>query len=186
MAGCANVFSAQLTRYQQWPEQTAGALYWIQPDAAQQNNLQFQTFSDAVRAALGPTGLVEASSASQARFVVHVEYGAERSREWRQQMVDPYFYPGFVGPGFAYRQPWGGWGYGPVVESVPVIVTRLRLSVQIDDRSQRGKEVYRASAETIGPEGRLGAAMPYLARAAFDRFPGMNGQVIEIRYPLPR
>lgn len=181
LGGCASVFSAQVTRYQQWPDHTAGARYWIEPDVAQRNNLQFQTFADAVRAALGPTGLVEAQSLAQARFVVHVDYGSTHEREWRERTVDPYFYPGFPGPGF--HHPWG-WGYGPVTETVPVTVTRLYLSVRIDDQTQQGHEVYRARAETIGSENRLGAAMPYLARALFDRFPGRNGQVIEVRYPL--
>ena len=48
--GCASVFSAQVTRYQQWPDQTVGARYWIEPDEAQRNNLQFQTFADTIRA----------------------------------------------------------------------------------------------------------------------------------------
>ncbi|WP_345798675.1 DUF4136 domain-containing protein [Castellaniella sp. MT123] len=180
LGGCASVFSAQVTRYQQWPDHTVGATYWIEPEAAQRNNLQYQTFADTVRAALGPTGLVEARSLSQARFIVHMDYGSSQEREWRERMVDPYFYPGFPGPGF--HHPWG-WGYGPVTETVPVVVTRLHLSVRIDDQTQQGREVYRASAVTAGPEDQLGAAMPYLARALFDRFPGRNGQVVQVRYP---
>ena len=73
LGGCASVFSAQVTRYQQWPENTLGATYWIEADESQRNNLQFQNYADTVRAALGPTGLVEASSAGAARFAVHIE-----------------------------------------------------------------------------------------------------------------
>ena len=29
LGGCASVFSAQVTRYQQWPENAQGASYWI-------------------------------------------------------------------------------------------------------------------------------------------------------------
>lgn len=184
LGGCASVFSAQVTRYQQWPAQTEGAHYWIEPAAAQQNNLQFQTFADTVRAALGPTGLVEAQSAAQARFIVHVDYGSRQEQEWRERVVDPYFYSGFPEPGFGYRHAWGVWGPGPVVETVPVVVSRLHLSVRIDDQTQQGREVYRATAVTTGRDSQLDAAMPYLARALFDRFPGRNGQVVPVRYPL--
>ncbi|MGB6007058.1 DUF4136 domain-containing protein [Castellaniella sp.] len=184
LGGCASVFSAQVTRYQQWPDQTQGARYWIEPDAAQQNNLQFQTFADTVRAALGPTGLVEAQSPAQARFIVRMDYGSQKEQEWRQRLVDPYFYGGFPGPGFGYQRYWGAWGPGPMVETVPVVVSRLHLSVRIDDKNQQGNEVYRATAVTAGRDHQLGAAMPYLARALFDRFPGRNGQVVQVRYPL--
>jgi len=184
LGGCASVFSAQVTRYQQWPDQTQGARYWIEPDAAQQNNLQFQTFADTVRAALGPTGLVEAQSLAQARFVVHMDYGSRQERSWRQRMVDPYFYGGFPGPGFGYYRHWGVWGPGPVIETVPVVISRLHLSVRIDDKGQQGQEVYRATAEAQGRDDQMGAAMPYLARALFDRFPGRNGQIVQVRYPL--
>lgn len=175
LGGCASVFSAQVSRYQQWPSGTEGATYWIEPDAQQQNNLQFQTYADSVRAALGPTGLVEASDQSQARFVVHLEYSSPRERVWEQQPVDPYFYPG------PYYRPWG-WGYGPMVENVAVDIYRLTLSVRIDDQSQQGREVYRATAEAGSRRNQLGAAMPYLARALFDRFPGRNGETIQVRY----
>lgn len=184
LGGCASVFSAQVTRYQQWPDHTQGAAYWIEASEAQRNNLQFQTYADTVRAALGPTGLVEASSAEQARFAVHMEYGSSREREWRQEFVDPYLYPGFYGPYAGFHRPHWAWGMGPAVQTVAVDVYRLTLSVRIDDRTQQGREVYRATAVASSAEDRLGAAMPYLARALFDRFPGRNGQVVEVRYPV--
>jgi len=184
LGGCASVFSAQVTRYQQWPEQTVGAYYWIEPDEAQRNNLQFQTYADAVRAALGPTGLVEAQSENAARFTVHIEYASPREREWHQEFVDPYMYPGFYGPYMGFHYPRWAWGMGPTLQTVPVDVYRLTLTVRIQDRTQQGREVYRATAVASSQDDQLGAAMPYLARALFDRFPGGNGQVIEVRYPV--
>ncbi|MGB3423579.1 MAG: DUF4136 domain-containing protein [Castellaniella sp.] len=184
LGGCASVFSAQVTRYQQWPENTQGATYWIEPDGTQRNNLQFQTYADTVRAALGPTGLVEAQSAGAARFTVHMEYDSPLEREWRQEFVDPYMYPGFYGPYAGFHHPRWGWGMGPAIQTVAVDVYRLTLSVRIDDRVQQGREVYRATAVASSRRDQLGAAMPYLARALFDRFPGRNGQVIEVRYPV--
>ncbi|WP_322995332.1 DUF4136 domain-containing protein [Castellaniella sp.] len=181
LSGCSNVFSAQLTRYQQWPEQTVGAYYWIAPDATQQNNLQFQTYADTVRAAMGSAGLVEAQSQAQARFIVHMDYVSQEKQGWRQETVDPFFYSGAYGRGFGLAYPWMS---GQMVQSVPVVFTEYRLSVRLDDQNQQGREVYRASATTRGQTGQQGAVMPYLARALFDQFPGRNGQEIQVRYPL--
>ncbi len=185
LGGCASVFSAQVSRYQQWPADAAGASYWIEADAAQQNNLQFETFSDSVRAALGPTGLVEASTISHARFIVHMDYSSPRERIVESRPVDPYFYPGpFYGPwhrGYGYGY---GYGFGPMVQDVAVVVYRPTLAVRIDDQAQNGREVYRATALATTRRDQLGAAMPYLARAIFDRFPGRNGEVIRVQYPL--
>ncbi len=184
LGGCASVFSAQVTRYQQWPENAQGASYWIATDETQRNNLQFQTYADTVRAALGPTGLVEAHAEAQARFTVHIEYGSPREREWRQEFVDPYMYPGFYGPYVGFHHPRWAWGMGPAIQTVAVDVYRMTLSVRINDRTQQGREVYRATAVASSRQDQLDAAMPYLARAIFDRFPGRNGQVVEVRYPV--
>lgn len=181
LGGCAHVFSAQLDRYQQWPMHTMGAYYWIVPTETQKNNLQFQASADTVRAAIGATGLVEAQSQAQARFMVHIDYDSRQEQIWRQQTVDPYFYAGNYGHGFGFHHVWG---YGPVVNSIPVTMTRLSLSVRIDDQAEQGREVYRATASTIGGPAQQTAAMPYLARALFDHFPGHNGQVVEVRYPI--
>lgn len=181
LGGCASVFSAQVTRYEQWPSGTEGAQYWIQPDASQRNNLQFETYADSLRAAMGSTGLVEAASETQARFIVHMEYASPRDRVWEPRFVDPYFYGGFYGPYPGFYRPWGF--YGPAVQDVPSDVYRLTLSVRLDDQSQGGREVYRATSVAISRQAQLGKAMPYLARALFDGFPGRNGQTIQVRYP---
>lgn len=185
LGGCASVFSAQVTRYQQWPENTQGATYWIEADETQRNNLEFQTYADTVRAALGPTGLVEARSAAPSRFKVHMEYGSPQERLWRQEFVDPMmYYGGIYGPyGGFYHSRWA-WGMGPEIQTVAVDIYRLTLSVRIDDKAQQGREVYRATAVATSRRNQLGAAMPYLARALFDHFPGRNGQVVKVRYPL--
>lgn len=175
LAGCTTVFSAQVSRFEQWPADAAGASYWVEADAAQQNNLQFETYADTVRAALGPTGLVEATERAQARFIVHLAYSSPQERIWEQRPVDPYFYPG------PFYRPWG---FAPGFETVAVDIYRLTLSIRIDDQSQQGREVYRATAWSGSRSDRLTAAMPYLARALFDRFPGRNGEVVQVRLPM--
>ncbi len=188
LGGCASTFSAEVTRYQQWPADAAGAHYRILAAQGQGNDLQFQAYSDMVRAAIGATGLVEASGGSEARFDVRLDYGSPMTRAWIARPVDPFYYPGgpygFHGPYVGMYRPWGGWAFGPPVENVPVDLYRHTLTVTIQDRQHQGREVYRATAVSLGQSDNLTVVMPYLARAIFDRFPGHNAQVIEVEYPI--
>lgn len=188
LCGCASTFSAEVTRYQQWPAGAVGAHYHIVAADQDKNNLEFQTYSDMVRAAIGQTGLVEAAQADSARFEVRMEYGSPKTQAWIDRPVDPFYYSGgfygFGGPYFGMYRPWGAWAFGPPVESVHVDLYRHTLSVTIRDRQQAGQEVYRASAVSLGRSDNLTVVMPYLARAIFEGFPGRHAQVIEVKYPM--
>src|SRR5690606_5566502 len=52
VSGCASSLSAQVTRYQQWPADAAGAHYRIVASETQKGSLQFSAFADMVRAAI--------------------------------------------------------------------------------------------------------------------------------------
>lgn len=188
LGACASTFSAEVSRFQSWPGDTAGSRYHIVTQDSEKNNLQFQSYADIVRAAIGVTGLVEARQPTEARFDVFLNYSSPVTRTWVQRPVDPFYYPGgpfgFHGPYMGMGHPWGGWAFGPPMENVPVTLYQHTLTIRIQDRSRQGQEVYRATAVSLGRSGNLTAAMPYLARAIFDRFPGHNGEVIEIEYPL--
>uniref|UniRef100_UPI003342C423 DUF4136 domain-containing protein n=1 Tax=Castellaniella defragrans TaxID=75697 RepID=UPI003342C423 len=189
LGGCASTFSAEVTRYQQWPSSgTVGAYYRILAPDSEKNDLQFQAYADMVRAAIGATGLVEARQPADARFDVRLTYGTQITHAWVARPIDPFYYPGgfygFRGPYFGMHHHWGGWGFGPSVESVPVDLYQHSLTVTIQDRQHDNQEVYRATAVSIGRTDNLTAVMPYLARAIFDQFPGHNAQVIDVEYPL--
>lgn len=190
VSGCASTLSAQVTRYQQWPADTAGEHYRIVASDAQRNNLPYSAYADMVRAAIGVTGLVEAQGSNSARFNLTLDYGNPVEQRWVRRQVDPYYGGefGFYRPPFGGRfSPWGGWMVAPPVEDVPVNLYKNTLTVVIRDRTDHDREVYRATAVSLtqSPDS-LTAIMPYLARAVFDQFPGRNGQVIEVRYDLPR
>ncbi|HEU0229306.1 MAG TPA: DUF4136 domain-containing protein [Burkholderiaceae bacterium] len=179
LAGCATTLSARVTRFEKWPANAVGATYRLVPGAGQSNNLEYQAFADTMRAAIGPTGLVEARSGALARFDVSFSYVATKGVEWMTRYAD-----------FPPYAPWGPWGYygggpfGPPMVNVPVAVYRNELIVIIKDRSQNDAEVYRSSAVTNTASKDLPQVMPYLARAVFDHFPGNNGQVMVVRYTL--
>lgn len=186
VGGCASTLSAEVTRYQQWPADAGGARYRIVAQPAQAGGLEFQTYADMVRAAIGVTGLVEAQGSEQARFDVSLDYGSPQAQAWVQRAVDPFFPGPYYGAGFGFGRSWGawgGWGYGPAIETVPVTVYRHTLTLTIRDAQQRDREVYKASAVSASRSDNLTPVMPYLARAVFQGFPGHNAQVIEVEYP---
>lgn len=187
LTGCASTISARVTSYQQWPGNTTGETYRIVATPQQQNNLEFQAFSDMVRAAIGPTGLVEAAPTGTPRFDIVLDYGNPVEQRWVQHYQDPYmdgwgFNP-FFGGLYGGR---GGWGSGiyisPSTRTVPVEVYKNTLTITIKDNQNDDIEVYRSSAVSIGNSDNLAGVMPYLAQAVFDGFPGNNGQVREVRY----
>lgn len=189
LAGCASSISARVSSYQQWPGDATGASYRIVATPQQQGSLEFQSFADMVRAAMGPTGLVEAAAGQAERFDVMLDYGNPVDRRWVQRYQDPYMdgwgFSPFFGGVYGGR---GGWGWGsgiymgPSVVNVPVDVYKNTLTITIKDKKNSNMEVYRSSAVSLSEADNLAAVMPYLAQAVFDQFPGNNGQVREVRY----
>ncbi|WP_454006583.1 DUF4136 domain-containing protein [Alcaligenes sp. Marseille-Q7550] len=189
--GCAAPsWSAKLTRYQQWPAQTNGETYRLMSTDAQRGNLQYQSFADSVRSAIGVTGLVEAQAGTPARFVVEIDYGNPQEQSWVPQYADSFYGPMGWGMGRGYFAPNDGWAggffYSPPVVNVPVTLYRNYLNVVIRDNRQQQAEVYRATAVSYSQSDNLAVQMPFLSQAIFDGFPGNNGQVIDIEYQLPK
>ncbi|SHG91506.1 DUF4136 domain-containing protein [Pollutimonas bauzanensis] len=191
VAGCASTLSARVTSYQKWPANAQGQSYRIVPSTNQLNNLEFESVADTVRAAMGPTGLVEARSGQTARFDVSINYENPLSQVWVQRYYDPYMDGWGFGPAFGgYYGGYRGWGGGiymaPSVRSEPVEVYKNTLTVIIKDNQNNGAEVYRSSAVNVSSSDNLAQAVPYLAQAVFDGFPGNNGQVREVNYKRGR
>ncbi|MFC4276959.1 DUF4136 domain-containing protein [Achromobacter aloeverae] len=188
LAGCAttNTVSARVTSFQHWPDNATGQTYrFVAADAGQENNLEYQSYQDMVRAGIGATGLVEAAKGAPARFNVSFTYGVAQTQVMVRRPYDPYFYggyPGFYGP----RGYWGGFGgyWGPDWVDVPTVAYRNSLGISIRDASNGGAEVYRASAYSVSGSDRLLQVMPYLVRAVFDQFPGNNGSERRVEYPV--
>lgn len=189
-ACAAPSWSAKLTRYQQWPAVTSGDTYYIKFSPDKSSNLQDQSFADSVRAAIGVTGLVQAQDLKSARFVVQMDYGNPQEQSWVPQFADSFYGPSAWGIGRGYYAPNDGWGggffYSPNVVNVPVTVYKNYLNVIITDNQNSNAEVYRATAVSYSHSDNLDQQMPFLSQAIFDGFPGNNGQVIDIRYPLPK
>src|SRR3546814_520057 len=153
-AGGSSTISVLVTSFLQWHSDVSGKDYRIVPAANQVNNLEFESIADTVRAAIGPTGLVEAGSASKARFDVHISYDNPVTQTWVQRYNDPYLNDGWFGPAFGgYYGGFGGWGGGvymsPSVSNVPVNVYKNTLTISIKDNRNNEHEVYRSSAVNV-------------------------------------
>ncbi|MCQ9616826.1 DUF4136 domain-containing protein [Paenalcaligenes niemegkensis] len=190
LSGCASSWSAKVSSYQRWPDNVVGQTYRIHSEPDQTGNLEYEALADTVRAAIGPTGLTEGDA--NARFVVHLNYGSELKEDWVQRYGDPYFdgmgpfgpaWGGYFGHFGGFR---GGMIYSPRVVTVPIQYRENRLTVIINDSAQNNAEVYRSTAKSISDGDNLLDVMSYLSQAVFDRFPGNNGEVREVRFTRNR
>jgi len=180
LAGCASEMSARVTSFQQWPLDVQGQTYALAGPSGDESRLEYATYQDMLRAAMGVTDLVQAEDGQSARFLASFRYDSEATQVVRREPVDSHFYGGLYG-----RRPWG-WGAAyswPVWIAVPESAWRYTLTVDIRDLQRDDAEVYRATASMLSasPDA-LPQVMPHLMQAVFDGFPGHNGQVREVRY----
>jgi hypothetical protein len=190
LAGCASTLRSEVTSFQRWPANTAGASYSFARTAAQNNNLEHASYEDSARAQLALLGLKEAVAGAPARFSISLQYGTaaqtQQTREplWQDQ---PTWQP------IGYYHPTLGWqaGYwktdpfGPRVvgyQTVERSVQRHRLRV---DMSEGGSKVFEATATTVVTRAALSQTLPYLMRSVFEGFPGSNGQSRALEWKLP-
>lgn len=182
LVGCAGPqVAARVTTFQQWPTYVGTQYYTFVPaDPSQNNNLEYQSFQDMVRAGIGATGLVEARSDRPARFNISFKYGVTPTQVIIRRFYDPYpYYYSYDGAarGFMWdRMDTLDW------QDEPVLAYRNALTIFIRDNEQAGKEVYRATAYSLAGQDKLFHIMPYLVRAIFDGFPGNNGSERELKY----
>ncbi|CAM4228909.1 DUF4136 domain-containing protein [Kerstersia similis] len=186
LAGCASSISARVTSFQQWSDSYEGQTYEIETPEHSRGNLEYASYADMLRAALGATGLVEARTGQPARFLAGFEYQIKPVTALVEEPVwwgmgPPGFRPRFYGYGYGY----GYWGGPPEWVTRPVAAKEYRLTVTIRDKDNHDAEVYRSTAEHLGAgdADNLEVA-PYLFRAVFDHFPGNNGQVRRVNYQL--
>lgn len=187
LSGCAAPpVSARVTSFQHWPAGVEGQTYrFVEASAGQKNNLEYLSYQDLVRAAIGVTGLVEAREGERARFDVAFRYSALPSQQMVRQpfQPQPFFHGGFYGP---YNRAGMGAVWGPAWIDLPVAAFRNTLSLEIRDNEQSGREVYRSSASIMTAQENLVGAMPFLVNAIFDSFPGNNGAEREVSMPRNR
>ncbi|WPB59037.1 DUF4136 domain-containing protein [Xylophilus sp. GOD-11R] len=195
LGGCASTVSTQVTNFNAWPADAAGGTFAFAPQAkGNAKELEQSTYEQYVREELERLGLKSAATGQVARFMVEVDAsGSQRTVRSLQPMYQNYrtFIParsgpnGTVIPGYWSADMIGGQYLGDREVARTLQVSKLR--VQMRDRKPNAAapvSVFESTAVYEGGMENLPDLVPYLARAAFDSFPGRNGQTREIRFDM--
>lgn len=201
LAGCASPrLVATVTHFQQWPVHAKGASYTVAVEPVLQAEvgkvgetfilpeLEAQTYAAYAGQHLQAQGLVPAVRPEQARMLVSM---AIQSRKGVIEVREPFFRPalgvGFGGAHWRFGGLWmDPWMWEDRISRRPV--QSYTLQVRIADRQpgtqnkgyapsrpQGHMPVFEGRAEYTGSPLALNKIMPYLIRAVFDGFPGVNG-----------
>ncbi len=191
LTGCASTLRSDVTSFQRWPANAAGATYSFKRLGPQEGSLEHKTYEDLARAELRQLGLQEAPQGAKGRFEVSLDYGINtrtlKSREPVYHSYPSYWHPAYYHPSFGWRpgywasDPWGPQVVGYRTVSRDVSTRRLRIDI-----AEGANKVFEASATSSGSNANLSVTMPYLIRSVFDGFPGTNGQSRELEFDVDK
>ncbi|PKU26200.1 DUF4136 domain-containing protein [Telmatospirillum siberiense] len=177
LGACQPSLRADVTRFYSLPPVAFGQSFAIAPDPAQASDLEFQHNSTLLSGALQAKGFYSATAYAEADLIAVLHYGNVGSH------TEIYTEPG--GPG------WGrpGWGWRPYPPEVASYTYYSQfVDVALFDgpawRSGERRMLYQGRALTESGARDLNVSMPYLLRALFLDFPGLNGQTVRVVVPL--
>jgi hypothetical protein len=196
LTACASPIVTQVSNFNQWPSDTAGASYtFIQPPSSASQpppELELATYQAYAQQELDKLGLRKAAAGQPARLLVELGWVTQpQERTYLQPIYDDrlVFYPpyrnaaGQLFPGYWAPSRFGPAYLGDRVVAYTVQFNQINLRVLDHQGSPAGKP--RAVFESHAVyEGRasLPSVAPYLVRAVFDGFPGQNGQVRRVSF----
>ena len=193
LSACASPITAKVTRFNQWPSDTAGASFsFIRPVDAL-NDLEQQAYEGKVQAALEKIGLKRVAPGQVGRIQVDIVTGnSTRSKQFREAIYrDNYLYhppyrdgAGNVYGGFWAPDPFGSRYVGDriVTRTVQISNLHLRLLDSQGNEASKPRAVVESRAVYEGDNEDLAVLVPYLVRAVFADFPGQNGQVRRVQF----
>ena len=191
--------TARVSSFHNLPTPPVGLTFAVVPLQWQQGSLEFQTYANAVTAALQSKGFTVAPL-DQARYVVFVVYAIDSGREVS------YTYPIMGQTGVAssstsgtvntygniasysgtttYRPSYGVVGVGQGSRTEYKRVIRLDILDKSALATGQISKVYEGEVVSSGSAGQLSAVMPTLLKALFTDFPGRSGQSKTLPLPL--
>lgn len=194
LSGCANVISAKVTTYNDWPANAAGGTFAMAPHNGQGSELEQRTWDNLVAVELRRLGLVPAAAGQSPRFWVDTtatrESSVKHAREPIYQQDTVYVPPYRDAAGNVIGGHWAPDPFGPrwvgdrdVAYTVQVSSVRVRIQESASAPGARARSVFDAKAVHQGGEAReLPQLVPFLVKAVFDGFPGANGQVRQLQF----
>jgi len=202
LGACATGLPTQVSRFQAMPAPQGQSFVIQAAKTENRGGLEFAQYADLVRRHLIAVGYREAGAASDASFVVTLDYGIDQGRERVVATPDPfgdpwgyrgfghrpyysrYGYGGFggFGGGFGrYRSPffWGWhdpfWDYD--VRSYTLYTSYLDLNIR---RTADNQSLFEGHAQARSQSNELPRLVPNLVEAMFTGFPGNNGETVRI------
>ena len=193
LAACASPITTQVTSFNQWPGDAAGATFSFTRPADSLNDLEQQAYENYVEVALEKIGLKRAATGQLGRFQADiVTASSTRARTYREAIYQDYYAyqppyrdaAGRVFPGFWTPDRFGARYAGDreVTRIVQVNSLKLRLLDAHGNAAGKPHAVFESRAVYEGDNESLSALVPYLVRAVFDGFPGQNGQVRAVKF----
>lgn len=183
LSGCASFVRSDVVAFHDWPAEMPNKVYVFDRTPEQQNNLEYQSYENLVRAELTRLGFVEAQNPRAAILKVSMHYSIN-GRDVRvvEPVVDPYWPYGYGYPYYPWRGYYSPYYYDPFWYGPPVTQYRevqyqvfsRQLNVLIT-RVRDGKKLYDVTVDSDGGNGSLAFAMPYMVKSAFSEFPGRSG-----------
>lgn len=195
VSACASPITARVTSFNQWPANAAGSTFSYVSRTDNTRELEQATYESYVQAELEKRGLVRAPAGQVGRMQVDVNTSNRSEQKTYLQPIyqDNYVYvPGYrdaagrIFPGFWTLDPFGPRYVGDRQINTTLQTSTLQLRLLDSQGSPPGKPrtVFesRAIFEGEGSSDNLPQIVPYLVRAVFDDFPGLNGRVRVVRF----
>jgi hypothetical protein len=193
LAACAGPsIRSDVTVFQEWPADLANKSFVFERSKDKDNNLEYRSYENLVRAELLRLGFQEAGVDVKPALKVNLDYGTDERdvRVVEPVVVSPGWGPPYYGPYWPHRfyDPFFAdpFWYGPPVteyRDVSYRVYRRHLHIVIA-RAGDGKALYDVSVRSEGRTPSLAAVMPYMVRSAFADFPGKSGTTRQIDLPF--
>lgn len=193
LGGCTTpTIRSEVTTFHEWQTAPQEKSYVFDRTKDQDNNLEYRSYEDLVRAELTRLGFAEVQDPRAAKLKTSMSYGMQVRdvRVVQPVVVDSYPYPYFYGSAYRGYAPYGPYyrpyyyspfydpfWYGPPTVSqresnYQLFTRRLRVTLA---RAADGKKLYDTTVVSEGTNGSLATIMPYMIRSAFMDFPGESG-----------
>jgi hypothetical protein len=193
LTACATPITAKVTNFNQWPADTAGAVFSFVRPVDALNDLEQQAYESRIQTELEKIGLKRAEPGQVGRIQVDVITGnGTRNKQLREAIYrDNYIYhppvrdaAGNVYGGFWAPDQFGSRYVGDrtVTRTVQVSNLRLRLLDSQGNAPGKPRAVFESRAVYEGENEDLATLVPFLVRAVFDGFPGQNGRVRTLKF----
>ena len=195
LGACASPVTTRVTSFNQWPANAAGSTFSYVSHTDSMRELEQATYETHVQVELEKRGLVRAPAGQAGRIQVDMNTSNRSEQMTYLQPIyqDNYVYlPGYrdaagrIFPGVWTLDPFGPRYVGDRQINTTRQTSTLQLRLLDSQGSPQGKPrtVFesRAVFEAEGNRDNLPQVVPYLVRAAFDDFPGQNGQTRVVRF----